>query len=377
MAELVSLRPRLSDEDTSAPPPNGLSFARRVWIVVAIVAAAALGVLGIWAGRSALLLIYASLLLATGLLPLIRGIERVVGGRKWSPPRWSVISVVYLVFLGFVSLVALLVIPTLVSQADELSRRLPSLVASWQSGLVKHGWIARPLTIADAVAAQQATPTTPSESAPIAIAASAVRGLAFSVVEVITALILTFYILIDGPRAGTELARAIPSRHRARVTAVARDVTGRVSAWLQGNLLISGIMGSATALAMGLLGEPYFWVVALVAALAEAVPIAGPILAGLFAVALALTVSSELALWVALVFVVLHEFEANILIPKIMERQVGVSSLAVFLALLLGAEWFGLAGAILAIPTTAIISAILEELRKPPAERLAPAHQRR
>ena len=85
------------------------------------------------------------------------------------------------------------------------------------------------------------------------------------------------------------------------MTSVARDVTGRVSAWLQGNLIIGAIMGSATALAMGVLGEPYFWVVALVAALAEAVPIAGPILAGLFAVLLALTVSGQLALWVALV----------------------------------------------------------------------------
>ena len=55
----------------------------------------------------------------------------------------------------------------------------------------------------------------------------------------------------------------------------------------------------------------------------------------------------------------------------------GVSSLAVFVALLIGAEWFGLAGAILAIPTTAIISAILEELRKPPAEKLVAAQQRR
>jgi len=376
MAELVPIRGRSSDEDLPAPPLDATSFARRVWIAVAIVAAFALGALGIWAGRSALLLIYTSLLLATGLLPLIKKIERVVGGRRWSPPRWSVISVVYAVFLGLVSIAALLIVPTLVAQADELSRRLPSMLASWQSGLVKHGWLARPLTIADAV--QQTAPATgPPDNAPIAIAASAVRGLAFGVVEIVTALILTFYILIDGPRVGTELARAIPSRHRARVTAVARDVTGRVSGWLQGNLFISAIMGSATALVMGLLGEPYFWVVALVAALAEAVPIAGPILAGLFAVLLALTVSGQLALWVALVFVVLHEVEANVLIPKVMERQVGVSSLAVFVALLIGAEWFGLAGAILAIPTTAIISAILEELRKPPAEKLVAAQHRR
>jgi predicted PurR-regulated permease PerM len=374
VAELVSLRARSSDEDLPVPPSDAMSFARRVWITVAIVAACVLGALGIWAGRSALLLIYTSLLLATGLLPLVKRIERVIGGRRWSPPRWSVISVVYAVFLGLVSVAVLLIVPTLVAQADELSRRLPSLLASWQTGLVKHGWLARPLTIADAV---QQTATAPADNAPIAIAASAVRGLAFGVVEVVTALILTFYILIDGPRVGSELARAIPSRHRTRVTAVARDVTGRVSAWLQGNLLIGAIMGSATALAMGLLGEPYFWVVALVAALAEAVPIAGPILAGLFAVLLALTVSGQLALWVALVFVVLHEIEANVLIPKVMERQVGVSALAVFVALLLGAEWFGLAGAILAIPTTAIASAILEELRKPPAERLVPAQQRR
>ncbi len=133
------------------PPSDAMSFARRVWITVAIVAACALGALGIWAGRSALLLIYTSLLLATGLLPLVKEIERVVGGRRWSPPRWSVISVVYAVFLGLVAIAALLIVPTLVAQADELSRRLPSLLASWQSGLVKHGWLARPLTIADAV----------------------------------------------------------------------------------------------------------------------------------------------------------------------------------------------------------------------------------
>ncbi len=366
------------DPPSVRPPSNGPSYARRVWITVAIIGATALGVLGIWAGRSSLLLIYASLLLATGLLPFVKKIERVVGGRRWSPPRWSVVSAVYLAFLGLVAVAALLIIPTLIAQADELSRRLPSMVASWQSGLIKHGWISRPLTVAEAV--QQTTTaaaTAPPENAPIAIAASAVRGLAFGVVEAITVLILTFYILIDGPRVGAELARAVPSRHRARVTAVARDVTHRVSAWLQGNLLISGIMGSAVALAMALLGEPYFWVVALIAALAEAVPIAGPLLAGSFAVLLALTVSGQLAISVAIVFAVLHEIEANILVPKTMERQVGVSSLAVFIALLIGAEWFGLPGAILAIPTTAIASSILEELRKSPAERPVPAQQRR
>ena len=105
-----------------------------------------------------------------------------------------------------------------------------------------------------------------------------------------------------------------------------------------------------------------FSAVALVAALGETVPIVGPIVAGVAAVAVALTVSPKLALMVGAYFVVLHELEANVLVPKIMERRVGVSPVTVIVALLVGVELWGLMGAVLAIPTAAILSVILEEL---------------
>jgi len=367
VADVAPIRqPPLRDRGSAGDVPGLSAYARRVAIAVAIVFAAALGVLAIYAGRSALLVIYISVLIATGLMPIVRHFERALGRTVGRPPRWIAATIVYAGFLAGLIAIGLLIVPTVVDQADELRRRVPSLLSSWQSGLVRHGWITRPLTIADAV--HQSSPETSRADQPIALAASAARRIATGLFETVTVLILAFYILIDGPRVGHGLARAVPSPHRARVTAVARDVTGRVSAWLQGNLLISGIMGSATAVAMFFLGEPYFWVVATVAALAEAVPLAGPILAGIFAVLLAATVSPELAFSVAIVFVVLHEVEANILVPKIMERQVGLSSLAVFIALLVGAEWFSIVGAILAIPTAAIAAAIVEELRKPAAE---------
>src|SRR4029079_3781704 len=131
-----------------------------------------------------------------------------------------------------------------------------------------------------------------------------------------------------------------------------------VSAWLKGNLILGTIMGTCSAVGLWLLGEPFFYVVALVAAFGEAIPLAGPLLAGVFAVALGATVSPELAVSVGILFLVLHEIEANRLSPRVRSGQVGLSSLAVFIALLLGAEWFGVAGAVLAIPTMAIISAI-------------------
>jgi predicted PurR-regulated permease PerM len=370
---LVPLRPLATDERETAPSLHRarVEFARRVGIAVAVVGASLLAVLAVWAGRTALLLVYISLIAATGLLPLVQRIEHLTtrpSGR--SLPRWLVIAAVYLGCVGIAFALGLLIVPTLISQADALRQALPSQFDKWQTTLLRHGWIARPVTFADAM--HQSAPTV-DVTQPIALAASAVRRLAGGVFESFTVLILTFYILLDGPRLTAEAARTVPVEHRTRFTSVVRDVTGRVSAWLQGNLILASIMGSVTAVAMAVLGEPFFAVVALVAAAGEFVPIAGPLIAGAFAFLLALTVSLKLALLVALVFFVLHEIEVNVLMPHVMSRQLGLSTLAVFSAVLISANWFGLVGAILAIPTTAIVAAIVEEWRKPTPDHPAAA----
>ncbi len=130
--------------------------------------------------------------------------------------------------------------------------------------------------------------------------------------------------------------------------------------------MLAGVMGTFTAIGLGFLRVPYVYVVALVAAVGETVPMVGPLIAGMTAVAIALSVSTRLAVIVGLYFLVLHQLEANILVPKIMERRVGVSPVTVMVALLIGASLWGLAGAILAIPTAAILSVVVEELAAAP-----------
>ena len=111
------------------------------------------------------------------------------------------------------------------------------------------------------------------------------------------------------------------------------------------------------------MGVPYFYVIALIAAVGETIPIVGPIIGGITAVAVAITVSPKLALMVGVYFLVLHQLEANVLVPKIMERRVGVSPVVVMVALLIGGALWGLVGAILAIPTAAILSVIVSSSR--------------
>ena len=189
----------------------------------------------------------------------------------------------------------------------------------------------------------------------------AISSLIGGVFGLITILILSFYLLIEA-QSMFEYADAVragrPPRRRRD-----RGAPGglKVSAWLRAQFVLAGVMGMFAAIGLDLLGVPYFYVIALIAAIGETIPIVGPIIGGITAVAVAITVSPKLALMVGVYFLVLHQLEANVLVPKIMERRVGVSPVAVMVALLIGGALWGLVGAILAIPTAAIISVIVSE----------------
>jgi predicted PurR-regulated permease PerM len=190
----------------------------------------------------------------------------------------------------------------------------------------------------------------------------AISSLIGGVFGAITILILSFYLLIEAQTMFDYLIRFVPAAHRAGVATAAREAVGKVSAWLRAQFVLAGVMGTFAAVGLWWLGVPYFYVIALVAAIGETIPVIGPIIGGITAVAVALTVSAKLAVTVGIYFLILHQLEANVLVPKIMERRVGVSPVAVIIALLIGGELYGLIGAILAIPTAAILSVAIEEV---------------
>src|SRR4029453_4767983 len=102
-------------------------------------------------------------------------------------------------------------------------------------------------------------------------------------------------------------------------------------------------------------GIPFFYVLALISAIGEMIPVIGPILSAIPALVVALTVSPQKALLVLMFFFLQQQRENHILVPKIMSRQVGVSAVTVIIALLIGGSLAGIVGAILAVPTAAIL----------------------
>ena len=333
-------------------------FTRRLLQTVLTVAAVAIVLSALWAAREALLLIYVSALIAMGFSPLVRLIEQPSTRRgQWRVPRWLAILSIYIVVVSVIVLVGLMVIPPLVAQAVSLWEKMPTEFNRLQGFLIRYKLMTRPITLAEAV--QNAPNGSSNAVGTVLVALSSLIGGIFGL---ITILILSFYLLIEAQPMFEYLVRFVPTNRRADVAPAARQAGSTVSAWLRAQLLLAGVMGLFAAAGLGLMGVPYFYVIATVAAIGETIPIVGPVVGGITAVAVAITVSPKLAMMVGIYFLVLHQLEANVLVPKIMERRVGVSPVAVLVALLIGGALWGIVGAILAIPTAAILSIVIEDL---------------
>ena len=308
----------------------------------------------LWEVRAALVLVYISALVAIGLSPLVNAIERKRLMRQ-RVPRWAAILVINLCIIGAIVGVGILVVPAIVTQARELATDFPRLLHQGQQWLIDHGLLSREITAQEAASSSGAQDT-------VGIIVGAIWGFVGGVFGVVTILVLAFYLLVDGDGIVAMFLRLFPHEKRDRVEDACRRVTNKVSAWLGGQLLLGGIIGTTAALGLFLLGVPFFYVLALIAGIGEMIPIVGPILSAVPAIAVALSVRPTLALAVIVFFVAQQQLENHILVPKIMQRQVGISPVGVIVALLIGGSLLGIVGAILAVPTAAILQVLFEEL---------------
>jgi predicted PurR-regulated permease PerM len=312
----------------------------------------------LWEVRDALMLVYISALVAIGLSPVVNAIERKRLMRQ-QVPRWAAILVIYLCIVGAIVGVAILVIPPIVMQARELAMTLPRLLHQGQQWLITHGLLTREISAQEAV---QQTATSSGAQDTVGLVVGAISGFVGGVFGVITILVLALYLLVDSTGLVNVFVRLFPREKRAQVDDACRRLTGKVSAWLGGQLLLGGIIGSTAALGLWFMGVPFFYVLALIAGVGEMIPIVGPILSAVPAIAVALSVKPTLALGVIAFFFAQQQLENHILVPRIMQRQVGISAVFVIIALLIGGSLLGIIGAILAVPTAAILQVLFEEL---------------
>lgn len=324
---------------------------------ITVAFAAAVAVWTLFLVRQTLLVLYIAGLLAIGFNPAVRWLERyrLAGQRRWRLPRWAAILILYLAFIGFVVLVFALMLPPLINQSGELYDNLPTYAEELQSRLLSHRLITHQYTWTEILR------SVPSPATVFAGVMGALQSVLGAAGALITVVVLPYYLLLESQALHNGFLRLFALERREQVSRLIDGVTGKVSAWLGGQLLLAAIIGTTAGLGLALMGVPYFYVLAVIVGFGELIPVVGPVFAAVPAVFVAATVSTQTAVFVVVYFAVQQFIENHFLVPRIMQRQVGVSAVTVIAALLIGTELLGVVGALLAVPTAAILQLLLDD----------------
>jgi predicted PurR-regulated permease PerM len=134
----------------------------------------------------------------------------------------------------------------------------------------------------------------------------------------------------------------------------------RAQKWLSGQVLLMLILGSSSALVFGLLHVNYFYALAVFAGLANFVPVLGPIATVILAGFVAALDSWMKVLGVLIFYLVYQQVENAYLTPRIMEAKVDLPAVAVVVALAIGGALAGVLGALVAVPSAAILATVVD-----------------
>jgi predicted PurR-regulated permease PerM len=298
------------------------------------------------------------LLLALLYATLIEG--PILRMERWRIPRGAAVIVFDLVVVGSIVAAVALAAPAMAREIHQLRQeepaRLRELSANWAQsnnsllrGPGRHA-LERVIPIIE-------EPDVPPEAA--LVAAKRVVG---GIVGLLAFLVLAYYYLTEKAMLRAMVLEAVSRPSEARVRRLWDEVERSVGGWLRGRLLLGLIVGIITMPVFGLMHLPYWPLLGLIAGLAEPIPILGPWIGGAPAALLALTKSAPLAIVVVLFVLLRQGIVDAVLVPRVMKRTIGLSPLAVFVAVITGTRLAGPIGALLAIPIAAAIQVIIADV---------------
>jgi predicted PurR-regulated permease PerM len=299
-----------------------------------------------------------SIVLAAAILPLADALQ------KRKIPRSVTVGGLYAIGLGVFALLVALLVPAITEQAQILSERLPqfhqtvnSWIASARAGLGRLGG-GRAFEL-PSIGLEKIGPLA---QALIERSLQATRGLLTAAIAGVLVLFVAGYIVIDRLRLANGLLRFVPRPSRDRTAKVAADVMRRMGGYIRGQLIVSLCAVVLLTVGLALVGFEAPLLIGVVAGALNFVPYLGSTVSLILAILLTLNSSIFTIVGVLSVFAVEQFVEGHFLVPYFTGRQVELHPLAVLAALIVGANLAGILGALVAVPLTAGIDAVLQDV---------------
>ena len=290
-----------------------------------------------------LIVIFIAYIIVAALNPVVEFLTR-----RRIPRTLAVILTFFTTLLFFILLIAP-VVPFLVSQITQLTKSFPVYLHR----------------AAEAIGAQidireAGRIVTPQQLGQNAYAlAGGVFGGFFAIV---TALAISFYLLLSYNKAKRAVASFFVKKHREKAVEVIDQVNSKLGAWLQGQFLLSLSIGFLTWVTLTILHMPFALPLAVLAGLFEIVPTVGPIISAVPAIVVGLTISPNMAIIVIASYLIIQLIENHLLVPRIMQRAVGLNPVIVIIGVIVGGKLLGIPGALLSVPFISLIVLISKNI---------------
>ncbi len=344
----------------ASPPKQRISITTgtiiRFFLVVLFVAA-------VYYLFDVVVVVLAAIVIASAIEPVVRRL------RHYKVPRVAGVLIIYLFLMATAAALLIFFIPIVVGDTVQFLQNVPqtiSLESVWSpirdigASLGSSSIGTHTISITDFVNGLQSMVA--GDGAGAFQTASVLFGGALSFILII---VLSFYLAVQESGVEDFLRIVTPVKSHDYIVDLWKRSQRKIGFWLQGQIVLGLIMGVLVYATLAIVGIPHALLLAIFAALLEIIPVFGPIIAAVPAVALAF---SERGVGTATLLVglylVLHQLENQVFYPLVVKKIVGISPIVVILALVIGAKLAGVLGALIAVPLSAALMEYVDDIEK-------------
>ncbi|MDJ0620421.1 MAG: AI-2E family transporter [Calothrix sp. MO_192.B10] len=321
-----------------------------------------LAVLLLWQLRSLLLSLMIAIILAAAISPVVG-----VAEKKLRLPRWLGVIVVYITIISGLIGMGLLIGPSVSEQIQRLARKLPiyleNLRATSEALALRMG-VTQIESVERFFDIQGFINLVLRSSQRLLVRSFGLTfGIVGSVLNLIFAVVISGYMVAGSQTLINGLVNLFPQPWDTRLAEQVTPISRRMGGYIQGRVLVSGILGVAITLGLSILGLSEFALaLGVIAGFTNLIPFIGPVLGAIPALIVAIPLGGWKFLWVLLLFVIIQNVETYLLDPLLVGSSVRVHPLYQLLAVLGGTQVLGIIGALIIPPWVAGIAVLLENL---------------
>ncbi len=346
--------PRITpvSKELNAPSSIAQRRAGRGYILFTICILLALALA--WQLREVLEIVYVSALFAVVLMPVVKRLQAVHIG-KYQPSRFVAIIVLMLAVVLFLFVLFFFGLPPVLRDIEgftsDLPKRLPQLVAK-----------AKQVPLLNKIGVDNIAVRGEAAAAGVAgyVVAAAPKWIGH-IFDLVTALILCIYFMLEGESAYFYFLAMVPLESRDRLSKALVTAEGRMSKWLLGQGSLMLILGLSSTIVFGLLHVRYFFLLGSLMGIFNIIPVVGGVITILLAAAAAALDSWSKMAGVLIFYLIYAQIENGFLTPRIMKTSVNLMGLTVLIALLMGTALAGVVGALVSVPTAALVAVFVQE----------------